>query len=353
MAYETSLLIVIFSFCSYVLMRVKKLEVFSMLVALAPLIFYAAKDYALIPFLLVASLCLMTRERTQVPFMICFISIWALAKMPLELELLSYYLALTLARPGPNRKSLDMILPLGFIATLITAQFNLIERSSIISLACPLMMMSLWHHLYLIDQEYKQNQLIEGRTLFQLSIVAYLLPLKLSEVMGQATTYVNPTMLNFGLWAFVIMALLFTLWSLLRDQRRELVSLVCALMRSLVLIPMWSGEQFDVRLYLLTLLFVEIIGQLILTLVASSLRDKSEVGARVVILGFLYQFLFLPGSLGALVLAEISNYEQKHTDLIWKVGPIVFVVAILVATFNILIGLNRELRGPKVAQISR
>lgn len=353
MAYETSLLVVIFSFCSYVLMRVKKLEIFSMLVALAPLVYYSSKDYALVPYLLIASLCLMTRERSQIPFMVCFISIWALAKMPLELELLSYYLALTLARPRPSRMSLDMILPLGFGTTLITAQFNLIEHSSLVSLACPLMMLSLWHHLYLIDHEYRKNQLIEGRTLFQLSVISYLLPLKLSEVMGGATTYVNPTMLNFGLWVFVAMALFFVLWTLVRNQLRELVSLICALMRSLVLVPLWSGEQVDIRLYLLTLLFVEVIGQLILTFIASSRRERADVGIRVVVLGFLYQFLFLPGSLGALVLAQISVYEQKHTDLIWKVGPTIFVMSVLIATFQILIGLNKQLRGPKIPQLSR
>ncbi len=349
MAYETSLLVVIFSFCSYVLMRVKKLEVFAMLVAIAPLIFYCSKNYMLIPYLLVASLCLLTRKREEVPFMVTFISIWALAEMPLELELLSYYLALTIARPGPNRKSLDMVLPLGLGATLITSQFNLIERSSLISLACPMMMMILWHHLFLIEHEYKKGSLIEGKTLFKLSIVAFLLPLKLSEVMGQATSYVNPTMLNFGLWSYVGMALLFTAWSLVRSEKRELISLLCALMRSLVLLPMWSGEQVDVKVYLLTLFFVEIIGQLILSLILQEDRNRAEIGSRIAIIGFLYQFLFLPGSLGSLVLAQINVYEQKHTELIWKIAPIIFIVAILVSTFMILVGLNKDLRRPKLA----
>lgn len=344
MAYETSLLIVIFSFCSYVLMRIKKLEIFAILVSIAPLLFYSSKDFNVIPYLLIASLCTISRRRENIPSMVCFISIWALAHMPLEIELLTYYIALTLSKQTTHKRSFDMILPLGLCVTLVTAQYAFIEKSPLVSFACPIMMMILWHHLFLVDHSFKSSNLIEGQSLFQMSILAYLLPLKLSGVMGQATTYVNPTMLNFGLWSFMTLSVLFVIWTLIRGKQKERISLVCSIMRALVLLPLWSGEEIDVRLYLLTLLFVEVIGQLILSFVSQAKKSRAEIGLRLVILGFLYQFLFLRGSLGALVLAEITEYEQKHIDLIWKIAPLFFVVAILVTTISLFIDLNREIK---------
>ena len=348
MSYETALLIVVFSFCSYAIGKVEKLSILSIFVAFAPLVYFTSKDISLVHYLVISSLCVFTRHRKLIPFMLTFLTLWAVAKLPLELELLTLYLALTLSRQEVDRNSLDLLMPLSLLTCVVLEQHSLLHSGQLINLFAPLMFISIWHNLFLLGRENGSGSFIDGLKIFRLFIVGYLLPYKMSLILAGATSYIDPQLTNLGMWFILLVSLTYALWVLLRRSALEMTSLLGSLLRVLILLPLWAGEIVEVHYYLLAVIFIELIGQLIVSALKRAQPMSAEVGFRLVILGYAYQFLFLPSSLGALILGQMPMLQLKHTDLVWKLTPYSIAALSLITIISFVTQANQKLRALKI-----
>lgn len=352
MSYEIAFIILIFSLCSYVIGQRESLYRVACVLALAPIAYFTFKNHSLYPYLFVSTLCLFTREKPLAPFMLALLAFLSAASLTLELELLVIYSALMLAGPslrGQHMRSLDFILALGVVSTLVIGQFESLQSFALASLFLPVVLMVIWNHLFLLLPITRVNEALDGSIVFRMFLVGYLLPLKISPIIGESIAYISPELVKMSLYATLAMTLVYTIWTLIKSERSELNNLLFGLMRLLVLIPVWLGAETEVSNHLLLILFLELIGRLLAHGIdlrsrrAFATTTAASFGLRLVCVGYIYQFLFLRGSMSSMVASYLSQHNFLQTDLIWRVFAFSLVPAILVSALVLILKMNQAL----------
>lgn len=355
MSYEIAFIILIFSLCSFVIGQRENLYRVGCLLALVPIAYFTFKNHTLYPYLFVSTLCLFTREKPLAPFMLALLALLSVAGLTLELELLIIYGALMLVGPKSQGR-LEFIFPVAVVCALVIGQFESLSNFPLASLFLPLILMVIWNHLFLLLPTMRTKETLDGSILFRMFLIGYLLPLKISPIIGESIAYISPELVKVSLYSTLAMTLTYVIWILLRSERSELNNLLFGLMRLLVLIPVWLGAETEISNHLLLILFLELIGRLLahgLDLRARrafATTAAASFGLRVVCLGYIYQFLFLGGSMSSMVASYLSQHNFLQTDLIWRVFAFSLVPAILVSALVLILKMNQILLAKRPIQ---
>lgn len=338
MSFEIAFIILIFAICSYAIALREKLYTLSAFVALIPLIYFFTKDYGLYPYLFAGTFCAFTHDKRQMPFMLAMLAMLGVADLNIELELLAIYASLLILR-NPKRdevgRSLAFIMPLSVVSIMVVGQFSNLQVANLIQIMMPALFMIVWHHLFILAPSFEWRSALEGKTLFKLFLTAYVLPLKLAPTIGGVIPYINPKLVAFSAYATMTVTLVYSLWAFASSDRGKITALLFSLCRLLLVVAICTGLELELKENLLVILFLELIGRLLLVALSASSKGYLitspgiALGLRLATLSFIYQFLFLPGSMSSYLTVFLGEGSFQQSDFIWRIFSYLQMILIM------------------------
>lgn len=344
MSFEIAFIILIFTLCSFAIAQRERLYPLAAFFASAPLIYFFTKNYDIYPFLFAGTFCLFTREKKQMPFMVALLSLLSVAKLNIELELLAIYASLLILKSPSNDeggKTLEFMMPLSLVAIMVVGQFSNLQVANLIQVMTPAIFMVAWHHLFLLPPSFEWKSSLDGKILFKLFITAYILPLKLAPIIGGVIPYVNPKLVGFSAYATMLLTVAYSCWILMGSDLNKVIALLFSLCRLIVVVAVCTGLEVNLEESLLVILFLELVGRLLHMALNAAAKGhlvatpSITLGLRLATLGFIYQFLFLPGSMSSYLTVFLSDGSFLQSDSVWRVFSYLQIIMIMMVTLRL------------------